>query len=75
MFPPPVCYHGCNIVGLMDDTPFLIKTTVITTASTPAGTYTFTLSVFPDSCPVNFPPGTGCTLNVPPPVSATVTVT
>ena len=75
LFPPPVCYHGCNIVPLWEDTPFLIKTTVITTANTPAGIYTFTLSVFPDSCPFNFPPGTGCTLNLPPPVSATITVT
>lgn len=74
LFPPPICYHGCNIVPLTEDTPFLIKTTVITSTSTPAGTYTFTLNVFPDSCPSNFPPGTGCTLNLPPSVSATITV-
>lgn len=75
LLPPPVCYHGCNIVPLAENTPFIITTTAVTTANTPAGTYTFTLSVFPDTCPVNFPPGTGCTLNVPGPVSATITVT
>lgn len=75
LFPGPVCYHGCNIVPLAEDTPFIIKTTAVTTTSTIAGTYTFTLSVFPDTCPVNFPPDTGCTLNIPPPVSATITVT
>src|SRR5216684_1475218 len=68
---PASCYHGCNIVDLFQGTTLEISSTIGTSTSTPTGTYTLTMVVNPDSCPIGV---TDCT-HLSTSVSATLTVT
>ena len=71
VLPPPSCYHGCNLVPLPEGATIAISTPVTTSASTPTGTYTFSLNVHADTCPYS----TGCSnLNLTRTVTATLTV-